>query len=305
MTNQLSHRYFQHLLAYFSCLYLTCPGVLAVAADIKYPIILDDGAQSQRIGIAVDWPWSGMKPFRYRCFYYGDGGSSISFSDEFFASYRSKGFTIDTACLGLQASISYDPENGQHLPTYVAGNIRLKYPLSLRIPSCFKSGDPLRDCDLNYNPETGKPLTPQQIKELHDLDDKIRAMIEFAEINLNYCGRATDCTADTVEDGSRQITLNTFWDYLPEQVKNAGGPTTKFDDVSALVESTGFWPAAVYINSRLPGGYGILFNADGSAGEVPSPAEVAAALNGVKMASQLTTEELAKLLEQQPAAERK
>ena len=165
-----------------------------------------------------------MKPFRYRCFYYGDGGNSVSFSDAFFDRYRRKGFTADTLCLGLQASYSYDPEIGRHLPTYIAGGIHAKYPLSLVVPECFKNGDPLRDCDLRYNIDTGAALTLQQINDLHELDHRLGDMIDFAQTSLNYCGRTRRCVSENEGDGSRDLTLNRFLGIFTGGSRKGGWP---------------------------------------------------------------------------------
>jgi hypothetical protein len=56
--------------------------------------------------------------FKHNCYYYGDGANTISFTGEFFESFRNKGFSVNSLCLALQSPLAFDPETGRRVPSY-------------------------------------------------------------------------------------------------------------------------------------------------------------------------------------------
>lgn len=106
-----------------------------------------------------------------KCPYQGEG-HTISFSPGFVASYKQRGFSLKTMCIGLASEeLNFDPEDGTPVPQYKiigeAGTPGL-YPFFL--PRCYRSIKIMAGnntawtrwrptgCSLKYHPVTGHRL---------------------------------------------------------------------------------------------------------------------------------------------------
>src|SRR5262249_50017949 len=136
-----------------------------------YPVIFKSHDEVRRLGI-------GWLEFPNKCF--ARINHTMSISNEFFARYKSRGFSLESLCLGLLGETRYDPETGRRLPTYIyvdmqnlASELRedpaRKDPafgaastsneMPLDLPDCFKNGTPYKDCVFRFGRKTGKALT--------------------------------------------------------------------------------------------------------------------------------------------------
>ena len=87
----------------------------------------------------------------------GDGGFAnkchyaLTVSDKLLASFKARGFSLTTLCLGLTSTHwQYHPETGKPLTVAMADSVG---PLLLDIPNCFKNGTPYLDCNFNVDPD--------------------------------------------------------------------------------------------------------------------------------------------------------
>ncbi|MCB2077064.1 MAG: hypothetical protein KDE55_05120 [Novosphingobium sp.] len=98
--------------------YLDCGG----ADNGPFPLIFEDPRDMAPTGILLPWGSRDNPPpkLAHECFYYGDGGYSMSLSDELVASYRARGYDLDRLCVVLRSpDLKYDPETGRRLPTFI------------------------------------------------------------------------------------------------------------------------------------------------------------------------------------------
>lgn len=111
---------------------LTCSVPPALAeAELKYPLVFTSVSEVQELGLSQQWPMlyeTGVesetlpKPgLPIGCYVYAGSATRalISFSEEFLARYKAKGFSRESLCMGLASSMKYDPETGKRLPTYI------------------------------------------------------------------------------------------------------------------------------------------------------------------------------------------
>ena len=141
------------------------------SSAISYPVVFNKAQDLRRLGVVLkDYSTDSEAVQHYpnRCYYYGDGGYSLSVSDEFLAKFKTRGFSRRSLCMALVSQTRFDPETGRRLPTYIMGNIEalqrnrgrpgagdVSEELPLDVPNCFKRGLPYSDCEMNYDPRTG------------------------------------------------------------------------------------------------------------------------------------------------------
>jgi hypothetical protein len=151
--------------------------------------------------------------FSNKC--YSNINRTFSISNELFARFKSRDFTVESVCLGLLSQTRYDPETGRRLPTYIfvdteelarelredpartdpafgVGSISEEAPLDL--PDCFRNGTPYIDCVFRFGRLTGKTLTPAETATYAKLgaaiDKWIRAQMatgDFIADKLDNC----------------------------------------------------------------------------------------------------------------------
>ena len=197
---------FCSLLAHAATTIMTMSLVSTTLYGADYPVIFTSNDELRRLGI-------GWSEFPNKCF--ARINHTMSISNEFFARFKSRGFTVESVCLGLLSETRYDPETGRRLPTYIYVNMR-ELALELRedparknpafgvgsisneapldLPDCFKDGTPYKDCVFRFGRKTGKALTAAETATYAELgaalDKWTRAMIasgNYAADKLEDC----------------------------------------------------------------------------------------------------------------------
>lgn len=158
----------------FAALVVAMASTASAQEAVVYPVILPDVASQVELGIleSAYGPAMGATALPHKCYYYGDGGSLLSVSDEFLSLYEARGFTLRTLCLGLVSGVAFHPETGAALATIQAVNVEeatapdyfgepgpVGPVTTLQLPSCFRRGVPLSDCAFRYDPFSGERLS--------------------------------------------------------------------------------------------------------------------------------------------------
>jgi len=134
---------------------------------------------ANRLGVDIpDWGPKDKSRLPEKCPYFGgDGMYGFTFSHAFAKKFRKKGFTNLSLCMAMASEIKFDPQTGKRLPTFILADIpavkrgeiesgtstdQIPYDL----PNCFRNAQPLRDCKLNFDMETGRRLTTRQVHKL-------------------------------------------------------------------------------------------------------------------------------------------
>jgi hypothetical protein len=163
----------------------------------RYPILIESASKG-----SADLRMFGIDHSNYfpnQCFYYGDGGYTLSISNDFKARYDRMGMPFENLCFVLRTGLMrYDPESGKRLPTYMVGKIDLvarlfrkpeaqddqphsdeetlnsgdvSEELPLEVPKCFagakhtdRSALDVSSCSFRYHPWSGKLLNPDEAK---------------------------------------------------------------------------------------------------------------------------------------------
>jgi len=86
-------------------------------AESSYPLVFKRYDELASLGVAV-----GVR-LPHKCYYYGDGGLSLSVSDQLLAYHTKKGFSLRSLCMALNSGIKFDPETGKRLPTAILFDI--------------------------------------------------------------------------------------------------------------------------------------------------------------------------------------
>jgi hypothetical protein len=259
------------------------------AAD--YPVIFTSSAELRKLGIAVafgDRP----APFKNKCYSYGDGGYLISMSDEFLSRFLSKGFTLESACLGLISETHYDPESGRRLATYMIVDREMikqrsdepgaaTEELPLELPSCFKNANPYTDCVFRYGRKTGKKLSSEETGIYQMLGAAIDAILakEARRKPAN----------EGILGGSKEEELVAGYRKFAGQGIPDG---QQLDEKLGRYSSLSIWTGS----SKLPRGFGYALDADGAAGPSLSAAAMEAAVGGLAK-SQISADDLKRALD--------
>ena len=255
----------------------------ALAADqpsLNYPIVFETGNELKALGIALVGfgKQAEVKEFNNRCYYYGDGGNTISVSDEFLQRFVRRGFTLNSLCLALQSPLAFDPETGQRVASYMVADLdairsgqldagSISEVLPLDVPDCFKRGLPYHDCRFQFDIQTGKKLTAQQLAAIAEgrrvFDHKM------AEIKKNDA-YSTECPC---QESNLQPEFSTTAKCRLEKVpKCAANPLEEL--IVGTLRAEGYFVygdfaesgiTLVDISPSLPLGYGYQLHTDGSA----------------------------------------
>jgi len=269
------------------------------AAGTEYPVVFAFWDEVKALGISLD----DERPFEHMCYHYGDGGYRLSMFTEFLSRFTSRGFSVQSVCLGLVSGGNrYDPETGRRMPTYVIFDKQgmeearrrgdetfpddwISEELPLDLPDCFKNGNPYTDCVFRFDRTTGKVLTPAETNMFARLgmaiDKELRKQTETTEPVAEFY--------DSDEDGLRagfRKPQGGFADYVFADPKLR----------RLLFGKKGYSNGSFWARSEsLPRGYGYALDADGSLGPSVSEAAVASAISGSKK-PQISVEELRRKL---------
>jgi hypothetical protein len=283
----------------------------------QYPLILTYEPLWE-VGIsAMSYSEGNYPDLPHGCYYYGDGGYTISLSSSFLERFISRGFSRQSACLGLVSQSKYDPETGRRLPTYIIINpVHLKggkptpqfetefdvspheHPLDL--PNCFRNGNPYTDCQFRFGRMTGKKLTAEETNIYHQLGEAY----DRRAPNFLSKTKMTD-EKDPLRDGSdfydvrggkivEEFEGNLLRAF--DELFDTGDPEgSGIDEHLLRYSSATFWARS----PSFPRGYGYALDAVGGAGEDADPATVKAALQGLAK-HKITAEELKRVLAERP-----
>ncbi|MDU0960460.1 MAG: hypothetical protein E7A86_35690, partial [Bradyrhizobium sp.] len=123
---------------------------LARADDPKLALIDMTAGDLARQGIATRE--LRMRAFPNSCAVAGN--ANLSVSNELLQHFRSRGFSLESLCLGLSSQVHYDPETGKQLP--LANLVELgqrgrETVIPLNLPDCFRHAVAHLDCDSKYD----------------------------------------------------------------------------------------------------------------------------------------------------------
>src|ERR1700744_1336912 len=76
-------------------------GTAKICGPDDSPAIFTSAAKLRETGLSNPFGDENNTSLKNKCYYYGDGGYTISLSDEFLARFLRQGFTLQSACLGL------------------------------------------------------------------------------------------------------------------------------------------------------------------------------------------------------------
>lgn len=138
----------RRLVAALPPLLLACG--LARADDPKLALIDMTAGDLARQGIATRE--LRMRAFPNSCAVAGN--ANLSVSNELLQHFRSRGFSLESLCLGLSSQVHYDPETGKQLP--LANLVELgqrgrETVIPLNLPDCFRHAVAHLDCDSKYD----------------------------------------------------------------------------------------------------------------------------------------------------------
>jgi hypothetical protein len=269
------------------------------AAGAEYPVVFLSYDAVRPLGISLDYE----RPFQNKCYHYGSGGHHLSISNELLSRFTSRGFSVQSVCLGLVSGGNrYDPETGRRMPTYVIfdkqnmeaerrqGNDPgpaedwISEELPLDLPDCFKNGNPYTDCVFRFDRPTGKMLTRAETNMFAQLgmaiDKELRKQIQTTDEAEFYASN------DEMEERRGFRKSGGFADYQLADSKLR----------RLLFGKKGYSNGSFWARSAgLPRGYGYALDADGSLGPSVSEEAVASAISGSKK-PQISVEELRRML---------
>jgi hypothetical protein len=126
---------------------LTCFRSAMAQSEPKALTIIMTADELRAAGIAVGS--AGARALPNSCAPTGD--DDISVSNEMLTSFRSRGFSLESICIGLTSAFRFDPDTGRPVP-FAAVADRL-FPLNL--PDCFSRAAALLDCRWLYDHSFG------------------------------------------------------------------------------------------------------------------------------------------------------
>ena len=289
-------------------------------AEVKYPIALTSSALLRVAGLSRDE--DDVEPLKNWCYYYGGGGWKLTVSDTLLETYKSRGFSLHSLCLGLVSQRKFDPETGTRLPTVIffdepglraalkGRNPRSMDPgkleqlseefaseeLPLIVPDCFKNGTPYSDCTWRFNVESGARVDELETLRIKSLGQKVeRAMANENAINVICGGHARpDCIRETKGDFPYETALDPeSWllDFSALKDEKLGLDQLSQDDCDS---SNGSF---IDISDALPKGFGYALFADGGLGPSASTTTILAAHDSKKLGRPITAKFLKRLVD--------
>jgi hypothetical protein len=242
--------------ALFSLLAVLIGGTTAFAqSGLRYPVVFDKAADMKRLGLVLSGitdDSDDVEEFPNGCYYYGDGGYPISFSRDFLARFRARGFSRRSLCLGLVSEIKFNPETGTRLPTYIvirasdyrnrrADDTSLSGELPLDFPNCFARALPYTDCTWNYDAYTGRRLSQTRTQAFQSFGQRIERFLS---------------TKQNKEECRSPVSDSVFMNKCSFQPEDVQRPPQLLNGMPTLYD----------YDTVFPKGYGYALDADGAAG---------------------------------------
>jgi hypothetical protein len=173
------YRLFVVLLAFASSVELD-PS-FAEEGDPKVPIISMTGQQLHTIGIALQS--TGVPPLPNSCA--SAGSADLSVSNEMLSAFRTRGFTLESLCLGLASWFRFDPETGKPVPFASLPNNKM---VPLNLPNCFKRAVPFLDCNWLTEQDWGSKLGDRERADMRKTGQTIDAVARDHIKSKGYTG---------------------------------------------------------------------------------------------------------------------
>ena len=127
-------------------------------------------------GVVLEGGTSEVGPsYPNKCFLERYDPHEITLSDQFYAHYRARGFSLATLCLAVSSGgwVKYNFETGRPL--------RLANGLLIDIPDCFRNGAPFLDCAYNFEHTFGLKVRNAERQNVRqravEADNAIRTLI--------------------------------------------------------------------------------------------------------------------------------
>ena len=133
-----------------------------------------------------------------RCFHERYDPQEITLSDQFYAHYRARGFSLSSLCLAVSSGgwVKYDVETGKPL--------RLANGLLIDIPDCFRNGAPFLDCAYNFEHTFGLKVRNAERQNVRkraiDVDNAVRTLIADGKFSR-------PCTCEDLEIEQQEETI--------------------------------------------------------------------------------------------------
>jgi hypothetical protein len=275
--------------------------------SIPFPIVFTSHDDLAKFGISIVEHPSTL----HQCYYYGDGGQLIRVSHERLVRYHTKGFTLNSLCLGLMSETLFDPETGKRLPTFIfasaeslaagkADSVDATYEHPMELPNCFRRALAYSDCVFNFDRLTGERLPQSKTQAFRELGLAVNKALERAieqrlVCNWPFC---TERRNDNLAPGS--LAAGAYgatgcWNevYLKYFIETTLA-THGIDVPKTVLEDAALTCFDVSIN--LPAGYGYTMDADGTAGPSLSTAVLQAAIDPKRRFGQIDPKAIAAML---------
>ncbi|MBL8573611.1 MAG: hypothetical protein JNM13_08025 [Hyphomicrobiaceae bacterium] len=272
----------------------------------------------RELGLAVN-PAGSLTPYDRampnRCYYYGDGGQGVAFSDDFFEPYRARGFTRLSLCMGLVGGMNFDPETGRPIPRYslvrrpllmrkvlddgLTGDNEDSFiatlDLPLAVPDCFRNATPYTDCKINFDMSSGKRLPPETTatyRKLGETLDRLLASLAAApDCSWRQAGmERPDCRLAIVDTEVDAYRPDGYYlkDFAADFADAALRPPAK---LTALSQATFF-----HVVDALPRGFGYALYVEGPAGPGIAVSAIKQGLDGTAIAPKIDAKSLIRKL---------
>jgi hypothetical protein len=297
----------------------------------NFPIVIAKSERLADAGIKVAWN-SGpdFKHYANRCYHYGEGGLSLSVSDELLARYKAKGFSLNSLCMGLVSEVRFDPETGKRLPTYMLVDaVALKAAtkgrdvrkltakqleaccsepglmteeLPLIVPACFKNGTPYSDCDWRYGIKTGVKVRDETRQNFARLGREIERIMGLAIREKLVCisEMGAACIAERYDEIPRANGEQNVYGNALAPESYAMSPILDGQTRADLRTGENLIKLSkamfVDISKTFPKGFGYALFADGAAGPSVSAAVIKVALGDGEPETQISTARLQALM---------
>ena len=281
--------------------FLLSPMPRAIAQEPEYPIVFADATELNQLGIALGSYGKNadkVKPFRNRCYYYGDGGLSLSVSDLYLDTHKARGFSLNSLCMALASGVRFNPETGAPLPTYIVADLEelkrqgkeaevgvISDILPLDVPDCFKRGLPYSDCDMKYDPISGEKLCEQITLHLKRVGKAVEERLERL-VRSGKHNKECNCKANNTQEDERCRLEK----HCGEGTSGMLAPEILYWDHAEFPGFGAYTPpphlSFVDISPSFPRGFGYALFADGGAGPSASPDSVEMALDGKHRATE-------------------